>query len=85
MSKRIPKYKIEKVDELPPLKRKVAETLYDEIVRDILNRPKGFYLVEVEGRKLKAIYPAIKKRIIKNSLPLRLHVRSGNLYIEKTQ
>ena len=85
MSKRIPKYKIEKVEELPPLKRKVAETLYDEIVRDILSKPKGYYMVEVEGRKLKAIYPAIKKRIIRGSLPLKLHVRSGSLFIEKIQ
>ena len=82
--KRIEKpYTIEPVSELPPTKRKLRETIYDEVIAELIEKPKGFYKVSIEGKRLKSIYPALNKRITEKKLPMKLRVRSGELYIEK--
>ncbi|MEM1551725.1 MAG: hypothetical protein QXH03_03550 [Candidatus Bathyarchaeia archaeon] len=84
MNKKIKlKYIIERVEELPPPKRKLRESIYDEIIQDVLNRPKGFYRIEIEGKPLKVMYAPLNKRIVERKLPLKLRIRSGELFIEK--
>ena len=78
-------YTIEQIPELPPAKRKLRETIYDDVVAELIEKPKGFYKVSIEGKRLKSIYPALNKRISERKLPMKLRVRSGELYIEKTE
>jgi len=85
MSKKVKPYKIERVEELPLPKRKLKEIVYDEVIKEILDRPKGYYRIEIEGKKLKSMYPAFKKRILAKNLPLKLRVRGSELYIEKVE
>jgi hypothetical protein len=84
--KRIEKpYAIQPVSELPPTKRKLRETIYDDVIKDLMGKEKGIYKITIEGKTLKTIYPALNKRIIERKLPMKLRVRSGELYIEKTE
>ena len=84
--KRIEKpYTVEPVSELPPTKRKLRETIYDDVIKDLMGKEKGIYKIAIEGKTLKTIYPALNKRITEKKLPMKLRVRSGELYIEKTE
>jgi hypothetical protein len=78
-------YVIERVEELPPAKRKLRESVYDEVIEDVMSREKGIYKISIEGKHLKSIYPALNKRIVKRKLPLKLRVRCGELYVEKLE
>jgi hypothetical protein len=84
--KRIEKpFTIEPISELPPAKRKLRETIYDDVIAELMEKPKGFYKVSIEGKRLKSVYPALGKRIAERKLPMKLRVRSGELYIEKIE
>jgi hypothetical protein len=78
-------FTIELVSELPPAKRKLRETLYDDVIKDLMGKEKGIYKITIEGKTLKTIYPALNKRIVERKLPMKLRVRSGELYIEKIE
>jgi len=83
MSKR-KTYVVTPIEQLPPTKKRLRETVYDDIIKDIQGRPKGFYKITIEGKKLKAMYPALNKRIVERKLPMKLRMRSGELFIERT-
>jgi hypothetical protein len=67
-------------EELPPPARE-KQTIYTDLVNDILQMEKGTYRIEVEGKHPKTIYSALVKRI--KDKPLKLHVRKGKIYLER--
>lgn len=79
------KFRIEEVKELPKPKRPLRSSIYDEVIKELMRRDKGIFKIEVEGKTLKQVYPAISKRITEGKLPLKLRVRSGALFVEKTE
>lgn len=81
----IPEFKIKRVKELPKPKRALRYSVYDKLVEAILKEEKGIFEIEVEGKTVKQMYPALSKRITERKLPLKLRVRSGTLYIEKLE
>jgi len=85
MNKSKPKIRIERVEELPKPKRPLRKSIYDDLMKEILKQEKGIYKISIEGKTLKQIYHAISKRITERKLPLKLRVRSGELYIEKIE
>jgi prophage antirepressor-like protein len=84
MSKRKekPKFEIVPIEELPKAK-KLRETIYDEVVKEILKQPKGFYKISIEEKKSSSVYSALAKRITERKLPLKIHARSKEVYLEK--
>jgi hypothetical protein len=67
-------------EELPPPARE-KQTIYTDLVNDILQMEKGTYRIEVEGKHPKTIYSALVKRI--KDKPLKIHVRRGKIYLER--
>jgi hypothetical protein len=84
MSKKEKLFSIEPVKELPaPIKAKV--TVYDQVLSEILPRPKGIYQISIQSKNIKSVYPAIAKRIKDQKLPLKLHIRTNQIYLEKLE
>ena len=77
-------FKIVPVEEIPKAKKKLRESLYDKILETIMSKPKGYYKIETK-KKMKSVYVALQKRITERKLPLKLRVRSNELYVEKLQ
>jgi len=84
MSKKEKPFTIEPVKELPaPIKAKI--TAYDQVLSDILPRPKGIYQISIQGKSIKSIHPALSTRIKNQKLPLKLHIRANQIYLEKLE
>ena len=77
-------YKIEPVKKLP-ISKKVGRRnpVYDNIITEISTKPKGFYKVTIEEKKIGTLYQMFNKRL-KGSKTLKLHIRDKELYLEKT-
>ena len=78
-------YKIEPVKKLP-ISKKVGRTnpIYNNIIEEINNKPKGFYKITIEGKKIGTLYQMFNKRL-KGNKTLKLYIRDKELFIEKTQ
>ena len=72
-------YRIIKEELPPPLREK--QTVYTDLVDEVLQMDKGTYRVEVEGKHPKTVYSALVKRI--KDKPLKIHVRKGKIYLER--
>ena len=77
------KFRIIEVEDIPKAKKRLRESIYDEVIEELMKKPDGKYKIVIEGKKLKSMYPALNKRIVERKLPLKLKVRSGELYVVK--
>lgn len=96
MSKKKESYIIEPVTELPSKRFPVKAKIYDDILKDVLSKPKGYYKIIVPDRKPSSVYQVLLKRIKKGSVaigksgeevkiefPLKIHFIGKTVFIEK--
>jgi len=76
----------ERVEKIPPRKFGEKVKVYSEVLAAIQKEGKGIYKISIPDKKPKTIYIALAKRIKEERLVnLKLHDRSGNIYIEVTE
>jgi hypothetical protein len=80
-------FKIKPINELPEKKQRKRLKIYDDILTNLENQPRGYYLVTVPDKKNMSVFVALSKRLKgrkgKEGTVFKLHFRSGNLYVEK--
>jgi len=78
------KIEIEPVDQIPPPVRVKRKSVYDDIIEKALTSETKYFKVKFEGNA-KTVYQALFKRIRKGKLPLKLHMRGEDLYLENLE
>jgi len=78
------KIEIEPIDRIPPPVRVKRKSMYDDIISKALNSESKYFKVKFEGN-VKSVYQALFKRIRKENLPLKLHIRGEELFIENLE
>ena len=68
---------------LPVLERAVRTSEYDELLDDFVKGKADTVKVEYPGKSLKALMAALRSRIKKRGLNVRVALRKGNLYLTK--
>jgi len=89
-------YVVEPVSELPRKRFPVKAKVYDDIIKDVLSRPKGHYKIDIPNKKPSSVYQVLAKRIKMGSVavgksgkeykveyPLKIHFINKTVYIEK--
>jgi len=69
--------------ELPVLERAVRTSEYDELLDDFIKSSDKTARVEYPDKSMKALMAALRSRIKKRNLSLRVALRKGNLYLTK--
>jgi len=81
MSKEL-RFEVEPVKTLPKSLKRARQPIYDDLIKDIMKRGKGYYKVSIPDRKTKSVYVALSKRL-KGNKSLKLHIRGSDIYLEK--
>ena len=72
----------EPVKKLPQRKFPAKAKVYTDLIDAMEKKPKGFYPIEIEGKKFMTVYIGLSKRL-KDKKDLKLHLRSKQVYLEK--
>lgn len=76
----MPKYKLEKVEQLP---NKARENVYRSILNEFLGSDSKAAQVRVEDRKPISVYQGLIKAKKETGLPVQIRQRSQNVYLVK--
>lgn len=77
-------FKIEEVKELPEKAYKGRIKAYDDLIKTIKQKPKGFYRVQVTGKKPKSLHVALLKRLEKEE-KIKVRMRGDQVFLEVTE
>ena len=69
--------------ELPVLERAVRTSEYDELLDDFIKSSLKTARVEYPDKSMKALMAALRSRIKKRNLGVKVALRKGNLYLTK--
>jgi hypothetical protein len=72
----------EQVKKLPQRKFPAKAKVYSDLIEAMGSKAKGFYPIDVEGKKFMTIYIALSKRL-KGRKDLKLHLRGKQVFLEK--
>lgn len=70
-------------EELPVLERAVRTSEYDELLDDFVKSDLKTARVEYPGKSIKALMAALRSRIKKRDLNIKVAMRKSNLYLTK--
>ena len=70
--------------ELPVLERAIRTSEYDELLDDFIKSSSKTARVEYPDKSMKALMAALRSRIKKRNLSVKVALRKGNLYLTKT-
>ena len=70
--------------ELPVLERAVRTSEYDELLDDFIKSSLRTARIEYPDKSMKALMAALRSRIKKRNLSLRVALRKGNLYLTES-
>jgi len=70
-------------EELPVLERAVRTSEYDELLDDFVKSELKTARVEYPDKSMKALMAALRSRIKKRNLSVKVALRKGNLYLTK--
>ena len=71
-------------EELPVLERAVRTSEYDELLDDFTKSDQKTVRVDYPGKSMKALMAALRSRIKKRDLVVKVALRKGNLYLTKS-
>jgi hypothetical protein len=70
-------------EELPVLERAVRTSEYDELLDEFIKGSLKTARVEYPDKSMKALMAALRSRIKKRTLDVKVALRKGNLYLTK--
>ncbi len=70
-------------EELPVLERAVRTSEYDELLDEFIKSSLKTARVEYPDKSMKALMAALRSRIKKRNLNVKVALRKGNLYLTK--
>jgi len=70
-------------EELPVLERAVRTSEYDELLDEFIKGELRTARVEYPDKSMKALMAALRSRIKKRNLTVKVALRKGNLYLTK--